>query len=146
MLHAEVDDLARFGDTLTEHNIKLCAHERGRHLILHHLHLSQTTDGCFAILDECGGSDLDTHRRIELKRVTAGGGLRISEHHADLLTNLVDEDAAGAGARDCTGELTHGLRHKAGMETHILLSHLPFDLRFGSEGSHGVDHKHIDCA
>ena len=32
------------------------------------------------------------------------------------------------------------------METDILVAHLPFELRLGSEGGHGVDDEHVDSA
>jgi hypothetical protein len=34
------------------------------------------------------------HARVEFQSAAAGGGFPIAEHHADLLTNLVNEDQA----------------------------------------------------
>ena len=41
---------------------------------------------------ELGSSYVKTNGRIELKGASTSGRLRVSEHNADLLTELVDKD------------------------------------------------------
>ena len=69
-----------------------------------------------------------------------------SEHHADLFPQLVDEDADGAGAVEVAGELAQRLAHQPGLETHVRVAHLAFDLGAGHERGHRVDDDHVERA
>lgn len=46
------------------------------------------------------------------------GGLGITEHDANPVADLVDEDGAGPGTTDRCGQLVEGLRHEASLEPH----------------------------
>ena len=70
----------------------------------------------------------------------------VAEHDADLLAELVDEDAAGVRLGDVRGELAEGLGHETGLEADLVLAHLAFDFRFRSEGGDRVDHDNVDGA
>ena len=69
----------------------------------------------------------------------ARGGLRIAEHDAYLLAQLVDEDAGGLCLVDGSSQLTQGLAHQAGLQADLVVTHVAFKLSFWCQGSHGVD-------
>jgi len=50
------------------------------------------------------------------------------------------------GAFDVGGEFAQGLRHQPGLQAHVRIAHFAFDFSFRRQGSHGVDHDHIDRA
>lgn len=62
--------------------------------------------------------DVQPDRRRELQGLAARGGLGITEHDANPVADLVDEDGAGPGTTDRCGQLVEGLRHEAGLEPH----------------------------
>ena len=97
-----------------------------------------------AILHSWARTDIDTHRCIELKSVTTGSGFRRTEHHADLLSELVDENSSSVGTRDSSGELTHGLWHQSGLKTDIAVTHVPLNLTLGRKSRYRVDNKDVD--
>src|SRR3546814_6408445 len=70
----------------------------------------------------------------------SGAVRHATEHHADLLAELVDEDADGVGLVEVGSELAQGLRHEAGLEADVAVAHVALDLGAGGEGGHGVDH------
>jgi hypothetical protein len=64
----------------------------------------------------------------------------------DLFADLVDEDQAGIRFRNRAGEFPHGLRHEAGLHTHVRIAHFAIEFGFGDERSDGIHHQHIDRA
>src|SRR5206468_9819113 len=90
--------------------------------------------------------NVETHGRVELERLATGGRLRIAEHDADLLAQLVDEDDRGLRARYRAGELAQRLAHEARLETHVRLTHVALDLGFRHQCGYGVDHDHVYSA
>src|SRR5688500_7670353 len=146
--HAEVDadleHLAFARDAVAVHDVELCLLERRRDLVLDDLHARLGADHLVALLDRADAADVHAHRGVELERVTAGGGLRVAEHHADLHADLVDEDHQGIGALDVGGELPQRLAHQARLQAHLRLAHLALDLGFGRERRHRVDDDHVD--
>src|SRR5206468_196114 len=125
---AHVDDFALTRDALAVHDFEFGFAKRRSDLVLHDLHARLVADHFLAILDGADAADVEAHGGVELERVAAGGGFRIAEHHADLHANLVDEDDHGVRARDVAGELAQRLRHQSGMQAHLRLAHLTFDL------------------
>ena len=99
--------------------------------------------GIVTVLDLGGAADVQTHGCVELEGVAAGGCFRIAEHNADFLTQLVDENAAGAGFGDVGGEFAESLGHEAGLEAHFIVSHLSLNLCAGSEGCHRVNDHYV---
>ena len=65
--------------------------------------------GVVTVFNLGGAADVQAHGGIEFKGVAAGCGFRIAEHYANLLTQLIDKYAAGAGFGDVGCELTQGL-------------------------------------
>ena len=93
------------------------------------------------ILQALHAADIDADRRIILQGTAAGGDLWVAVDHADLFTQLVDEDADGVGLADDAGQLAHGLAHQAGLQAHMAVAHLALDL---SAGHHGGNRVHND--
>ena len=100
----------------------------------HDLYLREASDSGVAVFDERGWSDFQSDGGIEFQGVAAGGGLRISEHQADFLPYLVDEDAARASAGDRSGQFSHGLAHQSGVEADVLVAHFPLYFSLRGEG------------
>ena len=62
---------------------------------------------------------VDAHRAVKFQCVAAGGRFGIAEHHADLHTDLVDEDDCGVRFVGDRGEFAERLRHQASLQTHM---------------------------
>ena len=93
-----------------------------------------------------GAADFQPHARIELQRAATRRGLRIAEEHADLLSDLVDEDDDRMALGDRGRELTQRLGHEPGLHTRQGVAHVPFDLRSWHERGHGVDDDQVHGA
>ena len=91
------------------------------------------------LLDRTDAADVEPERGVELERLAAGGGLRIAEHDADLLAQLIDEHHRAVGAIDGAGELPERLAHEPGLESHMAVAHLAFDFGLGHQRGHRVD-------
>src|SRR5690606_215095 len=91
-LHAEVDDLASSGNSLTVHDVELDLLEGRRDLVLDHFHAGLVTHDLVAILDLTDAANIEPHGRGELERVLSRRRFRSAEHHADPHADLVDED------------------------------------------------------
>jgi hypothetical protein len=96
------------------------------------------------VLDGLDAADVEADRAVELERPTAGRGLGRAEHHADLLAQLVDEDADGVGLVEVGGELAQRLGHEAGLQTDVGVAHLALDLGPGRQGGDRVDHDDVE--
>ena len=83
---------------------------------------------------------------VELERATAGRRLRVAEHDADLLAQLVREDERGVRARDGAGQLAQRLAHEPGLDADERVAHLALDLGARHEGRDGVDDDDVDAA
>src|SRR6185437_1724318 len=80
----ELNDLAFARDTLPVHDLELGLAERWRHFVLYDLHPGHIACDFLAVLDRADAAHVETHRSVELQRVTAGRGIGASKHHADL--------------------------------------------------------------
>src|SRR5690606_27570734 len=105
LLHAEIDDLAVAVDALAVEDLELGLAERRGHLVLDDLDAGFAAHHFVAFLHSAGTADVQTDRSVELKRVTAGGGFRAAEHHAELHADLVDEDHQAVGVLEVAGDL-----------------------------------------
>jgi len=85
-------------------------------------------------------------RGVELQGTAARRRLRIAEHHADLLAQLVGEDADRVGAVERAGELSQSLGHQPCLETDVRVAHLPFDLGLRRQCCDRVDCDDVECA
>src|SRR5205814_7995482 len=103
--HGKVQEIAFIADAAIEHDVELGVAEGWRDLVLDHAGAGAGANGNFAFLDRLRAANVDADRAIELQRPTAGGGLGIAEHHANLFADLVDEDHGGFALGDRPGEL-----------------------------------------
>ena len=69
--------------------------ERWSHLVLGDLGPDPVTDDGLALLDGLDAPNVDAGAGVELQGTAAGCGFGAAEHHADLLSQLVDEDGSG---------------------------------------------------
>jgi len=72
-------------------------------------------------------------------RTAARGGLGRTEHHADLLAQLVDENSSGVGRFQGSGHLPEGLAHQTRLKTDVRISHLALNFSAWSQRGHRVD-------
>src|SRR5262245_32806022 len=144
LVGADVDQLAFFGYTAAVQDIKLRFSERWGNLVLHDLDFGTVADDIFSLLHRAGTTNVEAHRGVELERVAAGSGLRVAEHYADLHADLVDEDHQRARARDRAYQLAQCLRHQPGLQAHLRLAHLTFDLGPRHQRGHRINHDYID--
>ena len=84
--------------------------------------------------------------RVELQRATARLGLRRAEHHADLLADLVREEAERLRAVQVAGELAHRLGHHARLQADGLVAHLALELGARRQRGDRVDRDDVDGA
>ncbi len=92
MLHAQVDQLTKGIDTFAIHDLELSLFEWRGDFVFHHFNAGLTADHVIALFDCADTTDIKADRSVELQRVTTGSGFRVTEHHTNLHTNLVDED------------------------------------------------------
>src|SRR5699024_7541809 len=97
-----------------------------------------------AVLKGLDTADVTTHRSVELQCLTTSGGFRRTEHHADLLTQLVNEDSRGAGVVQCTGHLTQCLGHQTSLETHLRVTLFTFNLGLWRQRRHRATNDTVD--
>ena len=76
-------------------NVEFALGKRSGDLVLNDLYAGAVTDDFFAVLDGGDTADVDTLGGVELQGVTTGSRFRVTEHHANLHTELVDEQHAG---------------------------------------------------
>src|SRR5207237_4003035 len=140
--HVEVDQVTFLGDSLTIHDVELTLAEGRGNFVLHNFDLGTRPHHHVTFFDGGDAADIDADRRIELQRAPTGGSFGIAEHHADLLSDLVDEDQAGARLGNDSGQLAQGLRHQARLQTHVTVPHFALQLGLGHEGGDGDHHQH----
>src|SRR5512143_1405075 len=92
VIDAEVQQVALLADALAVEDVELGLAEGRRDLVLHDLDLGPAAHDGVAVLQGSDAPDVEAHRGVELERAAAGRGFGVSEHHADLLAQLVDED------------------------------------------------------
>ena len=143
---ADVEQAALLRDALAVHHVELGDPERRRDLVLHDLDADPVADRLRAGLDRLDPPDVEPDARVELQRATARRRLRVAEHHADLLAELVREDERGVGAADRAGQLAQGLAHEPGLDADERVAHLALDLGPRHEGRDRVDDDDVDAA
>ena len=126
------------------HHVELGHAEGGRHLVLHNLHLHPLAHDILAVLQLADPSHVDAARRIELERPAAGGRFGATEHHADLLADLVDEDHGRFALGDGACELSHGLAHEPGLKADKRIADFTVEFLLRHKRRHGVDDDDVD--
>src|SRR5690348_1141532 len=138
LLDTDVDQATLAGDALAVHDVELGLLERRRDLVLHDLDPGPVADHVGAVLEGLDAAYVQTDRGVELQCLATRGGLRRTEHHADLLAQLVDEDHRGVGVVQRTGHLAQRLAHQPGLQTDVAVAHLALDLGAGHQRRNGV--------
>src|SRR5690606_29083657 len=85
-----IDEVGGAIDAGAPADVELRLAEGRRALVLDDLDARARADGAVADLDLADAAHIEPHRRVVLERVATGGGLRIAEHHANLLAQLID--------------------------------------------------------
>ena len=91
-----------------------------------------------------GAANIQAHGGVELQCVAARGGFRVAEHHADLLAQLVDEDAAAARLADGAGKFAQSFGHQARLKAYGAVRHFALDFSAWRECRDRVDDDEID--
>src|SRR5689334_6315263 len=97
-LDSGVENGALPRDARAVDDVELRLLERWRDLVLHDLHAHAVAVRLDAFLQRLDAADVESHRRVETERTAAGRRLRVAEHDADLLAQLVREEADRVGA------------------------------------------------
>ena len=133
-------------DALAVHHVELGDAERRRDLVLHDLDPDPVADRLRAALDRLDAADVQAHRGVELERAAAGRRLRVAEHDADLLAQLVGEDERRVGAAHRARQLPQRLAHQPRLDADEAVAHLALDLRPRHEGRDGVHDDDVHAA
>ena len=130
---SEIQHITLNGNSLSEHDIKVRLFERRGHFILHNLDAGVISDNFPALFQRLHSSDIKPDRRIELECSAAGCRFRIAKHDTDFFTELVDEDHGAVCFADGRRQFAARLRHHAGLQPHVGISHIAVDLRLGNQ-------------
>ena len=95
VLDGHVQKRALLGDALSVHDVELGLLEGRGDLVLDDLDADAVADVLAVDLDAVDATDVHADGREELEGATARRSLGVAEHDADLLAQLVDEDAGG---------------------------------------------------
>src|SRR6476469_4717337 len=139
VLRTDVDEERGVRDALGVHDVELRLLERRRDLVLHDLHPDVRADHVLLLLHRADAPDVEPQRRVELERLSAGRRLRVAEHDADLLAQLVAEDHRGLRARNGASQLPERLTHEARLEADVRIAHVALDFGLRHERGDGVD-------
>ena len=142
----EVDQAAGGRDPLAELDVELGLAERRRDLVLDDLDADAVADRLVAVLERLDAADVEALRGVELQRAAARLGLRRAEHHADLLADLVGQDAQRLRAVEVARELAHRLGHHPRLQADALVAHLPLELGARRQRGDRVDRDDVDRA
>jgi len=145
-LERRVEDGALPGDPRAVDDVELGLLERRRNLVLDHLDADAIADRLHALLEGLDPADVEPDRRVELERATARRRLRVAEHDADLLAQLVREDADRVGAVERSGELAERLAHQPCLQADVAVPHLPLDLGLRRQRRDRVDRDDVESA
>ena len=95
VLDRHVEHRALLGNARAVHDVELSRLERRSYLVLDDLDPHTVANDLAIDLDAVHAPDVHAHGREELERAATGRGLGVTKHDADLLAQLVDEDAGG---------------------------------------------------
>src|SRR5262249_13698364 len=87
VLYCQIQEVPFFRDTLPVHYVEFGLLERRSHFVLDYLYLGPVPHDGVAVLDRAYSANLEANRGVKLQRSAPGSGLRVAEHHADLLAN-----------------------------------------------------------
>src|SRR5437868_2782586 len=108
----EIEKVTFVRNPFAIHEVELDLAKWRRHFIFHDLYGCAVTDDIFAVFNRADATDIETNARIELQRVTTSSSFRVTEHHTNLHTNLVDENNHRLTTADSCCEFAQRLRHQ----------------------------------
>src|SRR5712692_1397594 len=97
-----------------------------------------------AILNCLTPAEIQAHRRIKLKRLTAGRHLRITDNYSYLLTQLINKNDSSLCRTDRSCHLSESLRHEPSLKSDMTRTHLTINLRLRNQRGHRVNNDNID--
>ncbi len=145
-LDARVEHRALPGEARAVDDVELGLLERRRDLVLHDLDAHAVAERLRAFLQRLDAADVEPHRRVEAQRAAARCRLRVAEHDADLLAQLVREEADRVRAVERAGELAQRLAHEPRLQADVRVAHLALDLRLRRERGDRVDRDDVEGA
>ena len=146
MLDAEIEQAALVGDADAVLDVELGLLEGRRDLVLDDLDADPVADRLGALLEGLDPAQVEPLRGVELQRPPARLRLRAAEADADLLADLVREQADGLRPVEVAGELAQRLRHQPRLEADLDLAHLPLELDPRGQRGDRVDGDEVDRA
>ena len=127
-------------------DVELGLAERRRDLVLDDLDPDPVADRLGALLEGLDPAHVEALRRVELERPATRLRLRVAEADADLLADLVGEQADRLGPVQVAGELAQRLRHQPRLQADLLVAHLALELDPRGQRRDRVDGDHVDRA
>ena len=88
----------------TVHDVEFCFPEWRRNFVFHDFHPGMVAQNFFAVFDRADFTNIQTYGRIEFQGISTGRGFGISEHHSDLIPQLVDKNTTSIGFTDRAGQ------------------------------------------
>src|SRR5215207_2187407 len=146
VLECYVEKAALLRDPDAVLDVELRLAERRCHLVLDDLDPDPVADRLRPLLEGLDPADVEALRGIELQRPPAGLGLWRAEHDANLLPDLVGEQADGVGSAQVPRQLAERLGHQPRLEAHVGVAHLALELDPRRQRRDRVDGDHVDGA
>ena len=128
------------------HNIELSLSERRCYLVLDNLNTGTAADNIVAVFQRVDTTYIHTDGRVEFQCAATGSGFRITEHNANLFTDLVDENSSTFGFGNQTCQLTQSLTHQTCLQAYVGITHFAFDFGTRNQSCNGVDNDNINSA
>src|SRR5262249_36025312 len=124
VLEGQVDDITFETDPFVPQHVEFGLPEGRGELVLDDLDFHANADGRFTVLERAQPADVHSTRTVELEGPPAGGRFGATEHHPDLLADLIDEDHAGLGFGNGARQFAHRLAHHSGLQPNVRVADL----------------------
>ena len=102
------------------------------------------TNHLSALLQSLSSADIHTDRWIELQCPSTRCCLRITEHNANLLTQLVDKDYNTVWFTDNRCQLSECLWHQSCLQTYMCITHITLNLLLRNKCCNRIDYDNVN--
>lgn len=119
VFYTQVEYFAHFRDAFAEENVEFYLTERRRNLVFCNLYTHMIAYDIVAVLDGSYATNVQTHGAVELQSVATRCCFGVSEHHANLFAQLIDEDTASVCLADGRCQLAQSLAHEARLQANV---------------------------
>jgi hypothetical protein len=143
-LLGQIYQAAHGGNALAKENVKLANAEGGSHFIFGHLDLGPNAVLFGTLFEGLNAANIQPHRGVKLEGIAPGGDLWVAVGNADFLPQLVEKNHRTLRFANAAGNFSQRLAHQTSLQTHVGISHFPFDFGPGHQGGHRVNHHHIN--